>query len=162
MSEETKKEVAEVKNIGWFKKQWKTIVTGVTCAVVGAGVMFGADTVRIQETIAKSEAKNAVIAAATYSAETAITEFAEKSKLVLGSADKTTAIANAIEAGKKAGEAIIDAKTTVVEEVKTAVEEVKKTEAPVTTAKETTEKAVEKATEKVEAKPVATTTEAKK
>lgn len=151
MSEETKKEVTEVKNIGWFKKQWKTIVTGVTCAVVGAGVMFGADTARIQETIAKSEAKNAVIAAATYSAETAITEFAEKSKLVLGAADKTAAIANAVEAGKKAGEAIIDAKTTVVEEVK-------KTEAPVTTVKETTEKA----TEKVEAKPVATTTEVKK
>jgi hypothetical protein len=54
--------------VGFFKKTWKYIVTGITCAVVGAGVTVGADVAKIQETITVAQARSAIVAAAQYSA----------------------------------------------------------------------------------------------
>lgn len=134
--------------ISLFKKSWKNIVTGITCAVVGAGVMFGADTARLQDTITKAEAKNAIIAAATYSAETAV----KSVKGITTETSKKEAIANAVKA-------VQDAIPQFIEAAKTAKETVKETVRELTdTVKKDVKKADEVLTESKTAKGEAKTT----
>lgn len=151
--------------VGFFKKAWKYVVTGVTCAVVGGGVMVGADVAKIQETITKAQAKNAIIAAAQYSAEQVLSKVTvlstEKSKLEAIKA-VITEVENAtpkfIEAAKTVKEAVADVKKDVKETkeaIKEAKEETNKKDATVTNAKEEVKKA--DATVKAEAKKTDTT-----
>ena len=105
--------------ISIWKKSWKNIVTGVTCAVVGAGVMLGADTVRLQDTITKSQAKQAIIAAATYSAETAVASV----KGITTESSKQEAVAKAVSAVESAIPQFLEAAQVVKETVKETVAE---------------------------------------
>lgn len=100
--------------VGVIKKSWKNIVTGITCAVVGAGVMFGADTARLHDTITKAEAKQAILAAATYSAETAVASV----KGITTAGSRQEAVANAVKAVESAIPQFIEAAQTVKEAVK--------------------------------------------
>lgn len=125
-----------------IKKSWKSIITGITCAVVGAGVMFGADTARLHDTITKAEAKQAIIAAATYSAETAVASV----RGITTADSRQEAVANAVKAVEAAIPQFIEAAQTVKETVKeTATEltttvknEVKEVKEAVSAEKKTT------------------------
>jgi len=144
MATETKKTTTEEK-IGFFKKSWKTIVTGVVCAVVGGGVMVGADVAKIQDTITKAQARQVAIAAASYSAEQVISKIAtistaeSKAKAVKEAIDATTAaVPDMIAAATTVKEAVAEAK----ENIAKAKEEAVSTTAD-TTAKTDTAKAAE-------------------
>lgn len=71
MSEEktTKTETNVVDKVSSFAKMWKYVATGATCAAVTVGVMLGADTEKVQETLNRAQAQQLAIIAATYSAE---------------------------------------------------------------------------------------------
>lgn len=79
--------------------------------------MLGADTVRLQETITKAEAKQAIIAAATYSAETAVASV----KGITTESSKKEAVANAVKAVENAIPQFIEAAQTVKETVKETI-----------------------------------------
>jgi hypothetical protein len=55
--------------LGFFKKTWKYVVTGVTCAAVAVGVTLGADSDKVLNTLTEAQAKQVAMAAAAYSAE---------------------------------------------------------------------------------------------
>lgn len=100
----------EKKKSGWFSI--KGICTGVVCAVIGAGASIGiVDLTKVQDTITAAQARQIVVAAAVYSAETAAGQaisavksdvsLAEKAKVV------TAAAKTAVENAKAAADTII-------------------------------------------------------
>lgn len=137
MSETTEK-------IGFFKKTWKYIVTGVTCAAVGVGVTIGADVAKVQETITKAQARNVALAAAAYSAEQVLT----KVTVVGTSENKATAVKEVLNEVSKAMPTFMEAANTVKEATVEVKAEAQKVKEEVTAVKEEAKKE-EKKTETV-------------
>lgn len=135
--------------VGFFKKTWKYIVTGITCAVVGAGVTVGADVAKIQETITVAQARSAIVAAAQYSAQTVVANI----KGISTASSKAEAVKIAINAVTEAAPQIIEAAKAVKEVKEEVTNIVKDNNAEVTKETKTevkdAEKVVEKATETV-------------
>lgn len=147
-------EVAE--KVGFFKRTWKYVVTGVTCAAVGVGVTLGADAARVQDTLTKAQVRQVALSAAAYSAEQVLGKVA-----AIATADKkVAAVKDAVAETEKALPKMIEAATEVKEAVKDAKADVTavKTEVKAEVKKAETEvKAEEK---KVEAEVKAVTTPA--
>ena len=126
--------------INAIKKSWKYLVTGITCAVVGAGITIGADAAKVQQTITAAQAKTAIIQAAQYSAETAVanvsgiaTASSKQEAVKTAVAEVTKIIPQFIEAAKAVNEVKTEIATivkkdeaAVATEVKTDAKEVKK------------------------------------
>lgn len=103
--------MAEEKKSGWFSV--KGIVTGVVCAAIGAGASIGIiDLNKVQDTITAAQARQIVVAAAAYSAESAAGQaiVAIKSDISLSEKAKvvTAAAKTAIENAKVAADTIIN------------------------------------------------------
>ena len=154
--------MAEEKKSGWFSI--KGIVTGVVCAAIGAGASIGIiDLNKVQDTITAAQARQIVVAAAAYSAESigavkSDVSLAEKAKVVTAAAKTAvenakiaadTIISGALSDAKEGGltkenvegakEAVKEAATTVKEKAEEVKAEVKKA----TDKKESAEKAAE-------------------
>lgn len=136
MSEVKTEETNVVEKIGFFKRTWKTVVTGVVCAVVGAGVTIGADVAKVQDTLNKSQVNQVAIASATYAAEQIIAKLpaiatADKKAAIVKDviAQVQASIPTFIEAATAVKEAAKDVKadvTSVKTDVKAVATEVKK------------------------------------
>ena len=114
--------------ISKFKNTWKYIVTGVTCAAAGVGITLGADAAKVQETISRAEAKQAMVQAAVYSAENILV----KASNIKNEEDKNAAIQEIVGMVKgssdefiDAAKAVKDASSEAVTEIKTSVKETK-------------------------------------
>lgn len=113
----------------FFKKSWKYVVTGVTCAAVSVGITLGADAAKVQETLTKAQANQVAIAAATYSAEQVLAKFgnikdAESKKKAI--TEVITEVNNAMPEFIKAATAVKETAKDVKENIKETVESVKK------------------------------------
>lgn len=113
----------------FFKKSWKYVVTGVTCAAVSVGITLGADAAKVQETLTKAQANQVAIAAATYSAEQVLTKVgnikdAESKKKAIN--EVITEVNNAMPEFIKAATAVKETAKDVKENIKETVENVKK------------------------------------
>ena len=162
--------MTEVKKVSGIKSWWKTAVTGVVCAVVGAGAMVGADLTKVSEMLTEAQAKQVAIQAAQYSAEqvigkiTVISTSANKAEVVKAALQETEQELPTIIEGVKAAKEVAEKS---VEEVKAVTGTTEKCAETTTTTETTTVVAVTetktttepKATEKKEA--VATTTATK-
>ena len=112
-----------------FKKTWKYVITGVTCAAVGVGITLGADASKVQETLTKAQANQVAIAAATYSAEQVLAKVgnikdAESKKKAIN--EVITEVNNAMPEFIKAATAVKETAKDVKENIKETVESVKK------------------------------------
>ena len=102
------------KKEGFFKKTWKYIVTGVTCAAVGVGVTLGADTDKVLDTLTQAQAKQLAMTAAVYSAEQVL----NKITAVSTTENKVQAIKEALVATQEAMPQFMEAVTAVKETAK--------------------------------------------
>ena len=133
------------------KNVWKYIVTGVTCAIAGAGVMLGADASKVQETLTKAQSKQVAIQTAEY----AVNTFANSVTIVSTPSAKKEAIKTAIKTAMSTVDTIIasakDVKNTVTTEIKEAVVvEKDQTAKDVTATKEAVKKEVKKDTKELD------------
>lgn len=108
----------------FFKRTWRYVVTGVTCAAVGVGVTLGADASKVQETITKSQANQIAIAAATYSAEQVLIKVQD----IKDAESKANAVKEVIAEVQTAMPQFMDAVTATkeaVSDVKDNIEDIK-------------------------------------